>query len=92
MPALAQLDRALRAAEESGLGSPEERARSYGPHVQAIAEAELADLPTGDPVSAVKYSVLGTTLFEPVLAAMRRLAHQNIVSARQADESLDDSG
>ncbi|SMH36224.1 DNA-binding transcriptional regulator, MerR family [Rathayibacter oskolensis] len=82
MPAVAQLDRALEAAEEAGLAAVEERARSYGPSIQAIAEAELADLPADDPAAAVQYAVLGTTLYEPVLAALRRLAHQNIVSTR----------
>lgn len=86
MPALAQLDRALEAAEASGFPTAEEGVGLYGPHVQAIAEAELAGLPTDDPASAVRYAVLGTTLVEPVLAALRRLAHQNLAAARLADD------
>jgi putative intracellular protease/amidase len=44
----------------------------------AIAASEIANIPS-DPVGAVQYAVLGTVLFEPVLTAIRRLAHQSLV-------------
>jgi DNA-binding transcriptional MerR regulator len=89
MPALAQLERALTAAEDAGLAPPDEKIALYARHVQAIAEGELRDLPSGDPTAAVKFAVLGTTLYEPVLASLRRLAHQNIVSAHPVAHESD---
>jgi DNA-binding transcriptional MerR regulator len=77
MPALAQLESALVAVEEAGIPATEERLRSYGPHLLAIASSELAALPS-EASAAVEYAVLGTVLYEPVIAALRRLAHQNI--------------
>ena len=55
-----------------------ERLRLYGDHLMAIARAEIDAMPTADPHAAVQYAVLGTALYEPVLAAIRRLAHQNL--------------
>jgi DNA-binding transcriptional MerR regulator len=80
MPALAQLDAALIAVEEAGMPANPDRLAVYGPHIRAIAEAEVASVPSHDASAAVEYAVLGTVLYEPVLAALRRLAHQNIAS------------
>jgi len=85
MPALAQLESALIAVEEAGMPATEGRLRSYGPHVLAIASSELEALPS-ETSAAVEYAVLGTVLYEPVIAALRRLAHQNIC-ARTLDLS-----
>jgi DNA-binding transcriptional MerR regulator len=74
--AVGQLERALAAAESVGLPMTPERAKAYGRHVMGIAEAELAKMPTDSPQSAVEYAVIGTAIYEPVIAAMRRLAHQ----------------
>jgi DNA-binding transcriptional MerR regulator len=82
LPAAAQLESALRAVEEAGIPVAPDRLRVYGPHLRAIAEAELSGVPVADPVRAVEFSVLGTVLYEPVLAAIRRLAHQNIAPDR----------
>ena len=86
MPALAQLDAALVAVEEAGMPANADRLAIYGPHIRAIAEAEVASVPSHDASAAVEYAVLGTVLYEPVLAALRRLAHQNIAS-RQEESS-----
>jgi DNA-binding transcriptional MerR regulator len=83
MPALAQLEYALIAVEEAGMSATAERLQTYGPHIWAIAEAELAELPADDPTAAVERAVLGTTLYEPVIAALRRLAHQNITASKR---------
>jgi DNA-binding transcriptional MerR regulator len=82
-PAIAQLENALVAVEEAGIPVTPERLRVYGPHIQAIATSELSGVPSADPVAAVEYAVLGTALYEPVLAAIRRLAHQNIVARKR---------
>ncbi len=83
MAAFAQLDSALLAVEEAGMPADAARLRLYGDHVMAIARAEMDGMPAEDPQAAVQYAVLGTALYEPVLAALRRLAHQNLaVDAR----------
>ncbi|PWC04709.1 MerR family transcriptional regulator [Mycetocola zhujimingii] len=83
MAAFAQLDEALLAAEEAGIPITPARLRLYGDHIMAIARAEIDGMPAGDPEAALQYAVLGTALYEPILAAIRRLAHQNLtVNAR----------
>jgi DNA-binding transcriptional MerR regulator len=79
--AVAQLERALTGAEAAGIPLDDERLAVYGPHIRAIAEYDVAQVPP-DPARAVEYAVLGTALHEPVLLALRRLAHQD-ASARR---------
>lgn len=79
--AVAQLERALEAAETAGLGLTDARLDVYAPAIRAIAEYDIAQVPD-DPDRALEYSVLGTALYEPVLVALRRLAHQDVASAR----------
>lgn len=54
---------------------------AYAAAMDDVARAELANLPTGSPVAAVRYVVLGVVLNEPVLLAMRRLAEQAAAEA-----------
>lgn len=84
--ATGQLDRALAAAESVGIPMTDERLQGYGRHVMGIAEIDIGSVPTGDASAAVEYSVLGTAIYEPVLAAMRRLAHQDLAARRLAGE------
>jgi DNA-binding transcriptional MerR regulator len=79
--ATAQLEQALAAAERAGMPMDDGRLDAYGRHVMGIAEADLAAMPP-DPAGAIEYAVLGTALYEPVLAALRRLAHQDLASRR----------
>jgi DNA-binding transcriptional MerR regulator len=79
--AVAQLERALEAAEQAGLPLSEDRLLEYGKSIMAIAAADLDGVPA-EPGCAVEYAVLGTAIYEPVLAAMRRLAHQDLASRR----------
>ena len=53
----------------------------YAPSIRSIAEYDVAQVPD-DPERAIEYSVLGTALYEPVLVALRRLAHQDVAAAR----------
>lgn len=78
--AVAQFERGLAAAEAVGLPMGRERLHGYARHIMAIAEIDLAQLPGADTPRAVEYSVLGTAVYEPILAAMRRLAHQDLAS------------
>jgi DNA-binding transcriptional MerR regulator len=80
--AVGQFERALAAAEAVGLPLSDERLDGYARHIRAIAEIDLVGMPAASPSSAVEYAVLGTAIYEPVLAAMRRLAHQDLASRR----------
>lgn len=79
-PAVAQLERALAAAESVGMPMSDERLLGYGEHVHAMAQIDIAQIPSGDVQAAIQYAVLGTALYEPILAALRRLAHQDVSS------------
>ena len=83
LPAVAQLERALADAEAAGLPMTEDRLRAYAPHVRAIAAYDLEQMPVEPAPAAVEYAVLGTMLYEPILAALRRVAH-----AEQAGQQL----
>jgi DNA-binding transcriptional MerR regulator len=49
----------------------------YAQAAQHLAEREIPGTwdPDGAPTDALRYAVLGTVLFEPVILALRRLAH-----------------
>lgn len=79
--AVAQLEGALAAAEDAGLPVTPERLAAYGRAASQIAEFDLERLPD-EPHAAVEYTVLGTALYEPVLLALRRLAHQDAAVRR----------
>jgi len=80
--AVAQLERALAAAESVGLPMSDERLLGYGRHIMGIAEIDIEQVPAETAHDAIEYSVLGTALYEPVIAAMRRLAHQDLAARR----------
>ncbi|WP_137725228.1 MerR family transcriptional regulator [Prescottella subtropica] len=89
-PVVAQLERALAAAETVGLPMTDERLDVYARHIRAIAEIDLDLMPTDSVESAIEYAVLGTAIYEPVLAALRRLAHQDIGAGRFGSGTFDD--
>ncbi|KAA0022346.1 MerR family transcriptional regulator [Antrihabitans cavernicola] len=78
---VAQLESALRAAEEVGIPMTDDRLRAYGKHIMGLAEADVAAMPKAT-ADAIEYAVLGTAIYEPVIAAMRRLAHQDIAAKK----------
>lgn len=78
---MTQLEQALAAAEDAGLPLSDECLGVDGPAVRAIAEFDVEHVPD-DPARAVAYSVLGTALYEPILVALRRLAHQDVAAVR----------
>lgn len=84
--AVAQLERALRGIADAGMPMEEARLRLYATHVMAIAEYEMQHMPQDCAASYVEYAVLGRALYEPLLAAMRRLAHQDFAARRLAVE------
>src|SRR5690606_7305853 len=78
--AVAQLERALEAVEAAGIPMDDERLAVYGRHLRELAEFDIARIPRTGQEDAIAYSVLGTALYEPVIAALRRLAHQDLAS------------
>jgi DNA-binding transcriptional MerR regulator len=78
-PAMSMLDQALVAAEDAGVSVGPERLRLYSQAMFSVAQAEVAAIPaeSGD---AVRYTVLGTVVVEPLLIAMRRLAQQSLAN------------
>lgn len=79
--AMRQLAVAMRAAEDVGLPLTTEGLATYADAAHRVAEREVAGMPQDSAASAITYAVVGTVLYEPILLALRRLAHQE-VSAR----------
>lgn len=89
-PAARQLEHALRAADAAGVPLSDDDVVNYARAVRVIAEGEWARVAEqGDPRSAVRFAVLGTVLYEPVIAALRRLAHQDLARADSLDSTPD---
>ncbi|MET0955136.1 MAG: MerR family transcriptional regulator [Cryobacterium sp.] len=78
-PAMSMLDEALVAIEDAGVVVTPARLELYSRAMFTIAEAEVAAIPL-DPKEAVKYTVLGTVVIEPLLIALRRLAQQSLAN------------
>ncbi len=83
--AVAQLDSAIRAVENAGLPWDTNVLRRYADAMTEVARQELAPVPEQTAADAVTYAVLGTALFEPVILALRRLAHHHLL-VQQRDE------
>ncbi|GGI43557.1 DNA-binding transcriptional MerR regulator [Agromyces flavus] len=79
--AVAQLESALAAADAAGMPISAERLSAYGARLRDIAQYDLDRMPD-DPHAAVEYTVLGTAVYEPVILALRRLAHQDVAARR----------
>ena len=73
---------ALEAAEAGGIALSDDALQAYRVHMHAVAEREIDGVPTESAVDAVRYVVLGTVLVEPVLLALRRLAHRELTAQR----------
>src|SRR4051794_34193450 len=73
-----QLETALAAVEKVGLPLSPGRLAAYAGAALDVALVDVADVPANDPQDAVRYVVVGTVLYEPVLLALRRLAQQHL--------------
>jgi hypothetical protein len=76
-----QLEAAVAAVEEVGLPLGSERVSAYARAALDVARVDVADVSAEDPQEAVRYVVIGTLLYEPVLLALRRLAQQHLYTA-----------
>lgn len=81
--AVGQLERALQAVADAGMPMSGDRLQVYARSPRSRAEIDVGKMPLGSPSAAVEYAMLGTALYEPVILALRRLAHQDI-AARMA--------
>lgn len=81
-PAVAQLEHALADAEAAGVPMTEDRLRTYAPHIMSIAAYDIEQMPVEPASAAIEYAVLGTVLYEPILAALRRIAHAGLAAQR----------
>lgn len=82
--AVAQLERALQAVADAGIPLSDERLGVYGRSLMELAEYDIAGMP-GEAAATVEHAVLGTALYEPVILALRRLAHQDAAARRLGD-------
>ena len=80
--AVPQLDEALRALEGAGLDASPAALRRYADAMKQVAAAEIAPVSSMTLDEAVPYAVLGTALYEPVMLALRRLAHHHLLVER----------
>jgi DNA-binding transcriptional MerR regulator len=92
LPAVAQLEHALADAEAAGVPMTEDRLRAYAPHIKSIAAYDIDQMPLVPAADAIEYAVLGTVLYEPILAALRRIAHAGLAAERLADSAADGPG
>ena len=77
--AVPQLDEALGALEGAGLDASPTALRRYADAMKQVAAAEIAPVSSMTLDEAVPYAVLGTALYEPVMLALRRLAHHHLL-------------
>ncbi len=81
-PEIAQLAAALAALGDAGFAIPARNLEAYVDAARMIADAEIANIPGDDHREALRYTVLGTILVEPLLLALRRLAQQDAALRR----------
>lgn len=79
---LRQLAVALDAAAAVDMAITPQQLEIYGRAAYEVAECDVAGVPTTSVADATRYAVLGTVLYEPVLLALRRLAHQQVSAQR----------
>jgi DNA-binding transcriptional MerR regulator len=78
-PALVELESALAALDAVQLSPDEHTLRTYAAAALSVAEQDVTGVP-GDSSAAetIRYVVIGTVMYEPVLIALRRLAQQHV--------------
>lgn len=80
--AVRQLAVAMATLETVGEDAVMPTLSDYGRAVHDLAEQEVAAVPTSSQEAAVRYVVVGTVFYEPVLLALRRLAQQDASTRR----------
>lgn len=75
--AMRQLAVAMHAATQVGMPVHGPRLEAYADAAYAVATSDIDGMPVGDGARVFGYAVIGTLFYEPVLLALRRLAHQD---------------
>lgn len=88
---LGLLEGALAGLEAADFVVPPELIEVYVEAMHTIAQREIDLAPTDSAEAAIRYTVLGTILIEPLLLGLRRLAHQDATWRRFSPESPCDS-
>lgn len=81
-----QLGNALRWAAESGVSVTPELLGAYLDATRQIARADFEVIPRTNSRESVSFAVVGTVVMEPVLLALRRLAHEELAQEMEDDE------
>jgi DNA-binding transcriptional MerR regulator len=81
-PVRRELETALDTMRGADFELAEERLQDYARTVAGVAALDVESVPTDSPEAALRHVVLGTLLMEPVLAALRRLAQEDLSSRR----------
>jgi len=89
VPSVRELESALELAESVGVTIDDDQISVYGEAARAIAKADFARIPWDTPKEAITFAALGTVLYEPVLLALRRLAHHEIGLSLKPDNTSD---
>ncbi|HEY0816077.1 MAG TPA: MerR family transcriptional regulator [Pseudonocardia sp.] len=76
-PNLSLLAGALHALRTAHFDTSDRLLDRYADAAAVLAEEDVATVPTTSMTEAVRHVVIGTLLLEPVLLALRRLAHEN---------------
>jgi DNA-binding transcriptional MerR regulator len=84
-PALRELQRAMDAVAAVGLPMTPERLAVYASAAAAVAEEDVASVPTDSAERAARHVIVGTVLYGPVLLALRRLAQEDASARRFGD-------
>jgi DNA-binding transcriptional MerR regulator len=82
--ALYRLQAALDALAAVGRPAPSAHLRRYAEAALDVARADMSGTPPSEPSDLVEFVVVGTVLYEPLLLALRRLAHQHLFVSRRA--------
>lgn len=80
-PTVRQFEAALTVAAGVGIPIDDAQLRVYAAAARRVAAADFGRIPWADPPAATAFAVLGTALYEPVLIALRRIAHAELGSA-----------
>lgn len=75
---------AFDALDRLGHGIEESTLDTYADAAASVARVDVESVPTQAPEDAVEFAVVGTVLLEPVLLALRRLAHEDLSSRHLA--------
>ncbi len=86
-PELRRLSQALTGLRDGGIQLIDGGVERYARWIEEIASAEIDTVPRDDPADAIRQAVLGTVLVEPLLVALRRIAHQDLALRRLAGKS-----